>query len=841
MSVHVLGVRHHGPGSARSVGAALRELAPDAVVIEGAPELDAVAALAGDPELRPPVAGLVYDRERPRRAAFYPLAEFSPEWVALRYAVARGIPVRFADLPAAVSLATTDDAEGDGGAGGDGGAADLLSEDTSPASTTGPMEDGEPGDPDTGPMEDGESGDQGGAMERSDPIAVIARAAGYADPERWWEDAVEHRTDSATGRFAAVSEAMRLVRDARPELDDLENQRREAAMRRVIREVAADHERVVVVCGAFHAPALEPTAHPAKSADAKLLAGLAKVKVGVTWAPWTNDRLRLASGYGAGVNAPGWYHHLFTTASSPDGFAPDGFAPDVAAPHDVPDGDAVGDAAGDAVGDADRAAESAVTTGWVVKVARTLRDQQLDAAPASAVETVRLAEALAAVRGRPAAGLEELDDAALTVLCEGQETRLELVRPSLYIGDELGTVPDATPMVPLAADFAATVRSLRLKQSAVATTVTLDLRQPSQLARSTLLHRLRVLGVDWGVPTVTGRTTGTFKEAWELLWRPELSVAVIEASLHGTTIAGAAAAVVTERARVADLAGLSALVEVCLVADLPDGLATVVEQLGVRSAHSHDIRELLNAVEPLARTVRYGDVRGAPTSDVRHLLEVIVLRACVGLPAGCQALDDDLAVATRRVLDRAHHGVTLLQDRELTDPWWAALQRLGPDVHGTVGGRVDRLLLDAGERAADAAAERMARRLSDRDDTAAAATWLEAFLGGEALLLLHDRTLFGLVDDWVSGIPEELFDDVLPLVRRTFATFSAPERQQVAAVVLARGGEGARQAQTYAAAPDLRRAAAALATTARLLGLARHTSGFGGDQHPGTAHEEVSV
>src|SRR5690349_17716457 len=98
-AVHVLGIRHHGPGSARSVLSALDELRPDVVIIEGAPELDQVIALMADEEMRPPVAGLVYAVDEPRRALFYPLATFSPEWVAARWALEHGVPVRFADLP----------------------------------------------------------------------------------------------------------------------------------------------------------------------------------------------------------------------------------------------------------------------------------------------------------------------------------------------------------------------------------------------------------------------------------------------------------------------------------------------------------------------------------------------------------------------------------------------------------------------------------------------------------------------------------------------------------------------------------------------------------------------
>ncbi|MGK5501206.1 DUF5682 family protein, partial [Streptomyces sp. URMC 125] len=101
----LLGVRHHGPGSARAVLAALEAREPEVLLVEGPPEADAVAKLAAHEEMRPPVALLAHTVDDPARAAFWPLAAFSPEWVALRWALGRGVPVRFFDLPAAHSLA----------------------------------------------------------------------------------------------------------------------------------------------------------------------------------------------------------------------------------------------------------------------------------------------------------------------------------------------------------------------------------------------------------------------------------------------------------------------------------------------------------------------------------------------------------------------------------------------------------------------------------------------------------------------------------------------------------------------------------------------------------------
>src|SRR5436305_8226046 len=99
--IAVYGIRHHGPGSARSVRAALAGQRPDIVLIEGPPEADALVPLAADPQMRPPVALLGYVLGEARQAAFWPFAVFSPEWQAISYALAADVPVRFCDLPAA--------------------------------------------------------------------------------------------------------------------------------------------------------------------------------------------------------------------------------------------------------------------------------------------------------------------------------------------------------------------------------------------------------------------------------------------------------------------------------------------------------------------------------------------------------------------------------------------------------------------------------------------------------------------------------------------------------------------------------------------------------------------
>src|ERR1700753_1905663 len=99
MAIHLLGIRHHGPGSARNVRTFLQSVKPDIVLVEGPPEADSLLKWVGHAELKPPVALLCYQPENPQRSVFYPFAEFSPEWQAILYAQTQHIPVRFMDLP----------------------------------------------------------------------------------------------------------------------------------------------------------------------------------------------------------------------------------------------------------------------------------------------------------------------------------------------------------------------------------------------------------------------------------------------------------------------------------------------------------------------------------------------------------------------------------------------------------------------------------------------------------------------------------------------------------------------------------------------------------------------
>ncbi|MFI1911618.1 DUF5682 family protein [Nocardia sp. NPDC020380] len=745
----VFGIRHHGPGSARSLRLALEKFSPDAILIEGPADADPLIGYLAAEGMQPPVAVLGYQPDRPSHAAMWPFAVFSPEWQALSYAVENDVRVGFCDLPAATTLA---------------------------------MEN-EPGD-------------------GTDPLGILAAAGGYDDAERWWDAIVESTSDADI--FTAVNEAMTALReeaehqsepasesgtepqeDSEPELArlrivvDSHTLRREAHMRQVMRKVLKEGaQRLAVVCGAWHAPALEGKLGPAV-ADARILKGLPKGKATLTWVPWTHSRLASSSGYGAGITSPGWYHHLFTETEQP-------------------------------------------IARWLTKVAGTLRTHDLPVSSAHIIEAVRLADTLAVLRGRPLAGLSEVTEATRAVLCDGDETMLRLVSTELVVGEAMGTVPDGTPTVPLEADLRAQIKTLRLKQQALERTVDLDLRTDGGMARSRLLHRLRLLGIGWGRLTDSQvRNTGTFRETWSLQWRPELAIAVVEASRWGTTLQTAAEAKVLDTVANPDatVSIVSAALESALLADLGGATDGLIARLESVAALDHDVTHLLSALPGLLRTLRYGDVRGTDTAALTRVSDGLLVRSCAGLPSAVTGLDADSANQLRALMDAVHLALSARDNEWATTTWLAALHTLADrdDVHGGLVGRAVRLLCDAELIDAEESARRLSAALSVGRTASDKAGWIDGFLGGRGLLLVHDRNLLGLIDSWLSGLAEDQFVAILPLLRRTFGAFDTGERQAIAQSVR----HGATPAATGAATTgyDTARGELALSAALEILGV----------------------
>ncbi len=705
--VRLLGIRHHGPGSAALVRQALDALKPDCVLIEGPPEADDLIRFVATPGMKPPVAILLHVVEDSSAATFMPFAEFSPEWQAMSWALEHGCDTHFCDWPAAVSLADR-----------------LAKEPETPAVLK--------------------------VEHDPDPLDQLAEAAGYSDGEAFWNALIEQyggAAGQAVEIFHSIEAAMTETRGMQQlsEAAALKEARREAFMRIRIREAVKAHAgNIAVVCGAWHLSGLrEPSTN---SADRALIKDLPRIKINATWVPWTDSRLSAFNGYGAGVISPGWYRHLWNlygVATSP---GPEEFA--------------------------------AV---WQARTASLLREEGFAASTASAIEAARLALGLAAMRELSLPGLAEMRDATLSALCHGEVAALMLVEQKLYVGERVGEISDDVPQMPLARDLAQWQKKTRLKPEDIDVEIKLDLRSDAGSLRSTLLHRLTLIKVHWGRLLDAEAGRGTFREIWTIRWIPELSVSLAEALIYGVTIEQAAGNATRDKAKASSsVTELAELVRSALVADLPDAATDCITQLQTVAARASDLTDVMNAVGPLVRVLRYGSARKLPEEALRALIASLGVEVNAGVRTGSHALDAETAIKHVKAMRGFDEALSLFDDNALTRNWWQQLAAMVEDdqVAPAVAGLSLRRLHDVSNMEPDRVAADFSRQMSGHAPQHSGA-FLEGFLSGGSEVILHDRLLLQLVDTWLCELAEQDFIEALPLLRRSMSGFDGVSRRRL--------------------------------------------------------------
>jgi hypothetical protein len=707
--IHLFGIRHHGPGSARSLLKSLQDLNPDIVLVEGPADATDMLPWLAHEDMEPPVALLVYRPDNPKRAGFFPFAIFSPEWQGIQYALRQNIPVRFMDLPQGYFLASETKL----------------------------------------------------AMPDGSVMETLANAAGYKHYEQYWNALVEQRRDDAelfTGVFemmvALRDEAAKNHRTRLPKLsrEEKEGERlaeaREAYMRETIRKVQREGFRnIAVICGAWHSPALQVEKYDS-SLDASLIASLPTTEVESAWVPWSYSRLASWKGYGAGIHSPGWYHHVWQTKDSENS-----------------------------------------SVQWLTSVSQLLRNEGFDTSSAHIIETVRLAESLAAIRNLSAPGLAELSEATQTVMCFGDATPMQLIQTKLIVGERFGSTPADSPMVPLQRNLRDEQRRLNLRPELSKSTLTLDLRDGTHLERSHLLHRLRLLNIPWGQPMPVRGRGGTFRELWNVQWMPEYTLRVIEANVWGNTVLEATTEYAKDLAKGAkNLASLTQLLDSVILADVTEVLPGVMRRIEDEAAQGHDIQHMIDALQPLVRVLRYGSVRQTDKTMLQHVVDGLITRICVGLPTTCASMNNEAASEMLERVNAMQNVITTLQNKAHRENWQQVLKTLAdmPNVHGLLAGRSCRLLLESKIFSSTDTMQRLERAMflspiltRTVDELLQTAFWLEGFLKGSGLLLIHDEILWKLVDAWVESVNGEQFVEILPLLRRTFSSFNENIRQQL--------------------------------------------------------------
>ncbi|MFT3838315.1 MAG: DUF5682 family protein [Myxococcaceae bacterium] len=722
---NIFGVRHFSPAAALLLRRYLEEKNPKCVLIEGPSDATEQLKHLAHKKTRPPVAVLAFTKTRPVRHILYPMAAYSPEWVALQWALAAKREVRFIDLPASCFLELHKIEEK-------------------------PPEPAEGEDPDQQPAPDETQ------AYLDDPYDAIAQLAGEVDHETWWERTFEHLTDVAAYRESIFEfgKGLRSLRQ-RSEAWKKENELREAYMRREIQSALTKPSDGVVVCGAFHAAALDNTLPPMTDAEAKALPNADCV---LTLMPYSYVRLSAQSGYGAGNHAPAYFEALYE-----EGVA--------GTPQRRP-------------------------ARYFSEIAAKIRKEGLVRSSAEVIEAVRLAEGMAALNGGTAPALRDLRDCARTLLGQGELLPIEKAVREVEIGTAIGTLPPGVSRTALQDDFHQLVKTLGLTKylEDKEQKLELDLREDRRAKsadkafldrhRSTFLSRLQVL--DIGFASQASRDQkGTAKESWNVRWVPECEIRLAERSLQADSIEMGAAYVLAERLKEAvDVGSAAKVLLQAAECELHDALGAALRRVQELAVDDGAFVSIGAGVDSISELIRYGSVRDVDPAPLRPVLQQLFGRGCLVVFGAC-ICDDDAAKGVRIAMDQMQT-LAFLGEEGIEDSKWIAslLDVSASDSRNPyLSGYAAALLIERGKMSDEEIDREVARRLSPGADASLGVGWFEGLVQRNRAALFMRKPLWSSLSSYVDGLDDEAFKRALLYLRRAFSTFDMGEIRRVVGVL----------------------------------------------------------
>ena len=776
--VHLVPIRHHSPACALALSALLEEVRPAMVLIEGPVEYADLLPSLQDPRTVPPVALLSLGE---RTASYYPLAEFSPEWVALRWAGEHGAEAVFIDRSA--RLREDDDPRSDTRGDARGGVARTLQAER--------------------------------YLARSRSLDALARRLGCRDHDEVWEHLFEDRAtaDIRSWRdfFSDTLAWAGLARlDVEREVLDTDGTHaREAVMAAALRRhlpessasTGADGKGfeapatpVAVVTGGFHTMALldclDATEHAAWLPEAQPQPG------GPAWLiRYDYARLDALRGYGAGMPSPGLWQRAWRARTGAGPLAGSGTGSPRAKRRTAR-------AAPESAG---AARAFAITV--VIDVATALRGLGEPLGTAQVLATVEQAMRLAALRGRAWPGRCDILDALTSCLVKdetGLSGNLGAAVASVLAASDVGEVPEGIATPPLVRQVRDRLRAARfIIDDSVEHRVSLDTsRRPRHRERRELLARLRFVGSGFahqisGADLVSGTGMGQFLEEWVYSWTPMVEAALVRMAQEAPDLD------VLVRTRLAQrLTGeLNAEALVALVSELAVmGLGTeagdVCDRLENSLGRLSDLGELVEALHRLAGLIestsrlRLNDA-GARIRSILHRGDAMIAR-CVSDLVGLEDQEAtgavDALISVRDLIIRSAGDDERADEAAQGAGFGAVLReievlRRNRDAAASLVGCATGIAASVRVLSEEEAVHAVLTHLAVGADPARAADFIVGLVRTAPDVLLRSPDAVEAVTGALTRLDDRAFVAALPDLRRAFTTLRPMETHRLAGMV----------------------------------------------------------
>ncbi|MEK3776145.1 DUF5682 family protein [Paenibacillus sp. FSL K6-4396] len=577
-------IRHHSPACSYHLLRLIEEYKPDIILIEGPESGNPLISVLSDEATLPPVSlYYTYESELQREACYYPMLRYSPEYVALKEAKRLDIPVKFIDLD--------------------------YQHFSTRASKSGQTEQKEISIQDET------------LLAGSDFINRLCQKTNCRSFDELWEKVFEigglEKSTEAFVRDVFTYCTLSRMCYSTERLQSSGDLIREAHMKQRIKQAVQEHDRVLVITGGFHTYGLlmseeheteleQPEMdkqHADQRSDGQGKPGTSQQSAvhqqmyPMVYTFAEADRL---NGYASGMPYVNYYDQIWNQLLRKK-----------STPYNL------------------------TALDLLSRLMRKLRDGHEHVSTSDAIEAYSMIQGLAGLRGKREGGVYELMDAALSSFVKGELT-LATDKPlqelqQLLTGDVIGSVAPNSFSIPIVEDFKVrcTGHKLQIRTTGQHKKV-LDLyakpehRQISQLIQCiTYLvpeFAKRQSGPDW----IAERDMNLVRETWVYMYSSRIEARLIENSLYGGTLAGAATRKMEEQMQ--DIPDhhsgeLARLMLQALLMGLQDTAMKLYEQVRLALRTDGNFLSLCNSLHVLNRIHQHRRLLGL--SDEQHLPDLV--------------------------------------------------------------------------------------------------------------------------------------------------------------------------------------------------------------------------
>jgi hypothetical protein len=269
------------------------------------------------------------------------------------------------------------------------------------------------------------------------------------------------------------------------------DKKREGYMLAALNLAKTQYEKIVVVCGALHAPAIRDNI-----TEGILVSDLIGEDIEICVVPTSLSKLSTQSGYVSGSLAPGYDALRWQLRQEPSRIAPT----------------------------------------FLSRLAQIVSETHLPISSAQVVDATLLAQSLAILRGDTMPSLEDLTLAGISIYAQGDKAQISTALERIQMGEQVGFLSVPIGQTPLQIDFRDEIQKLHLEPWIRQEETELLMRTAFDAKRSEFLNQLLVLDIPGIVSKNRGREFSVF-------WDASSELRLIESCVWGNTVYSATQAV----------------------------------------------------------------------------------------------------------------------------------------------------------------------------------------------------------------------------------------------------------------------------------------------------------